>query len=142
MATQISVSIEDRLAIGDAIHAFYRLVDTGRAGETAAFFTADARWTRGPGTPNPGTIEGEEIAAEMTARQAKSEMFTRHLICNLTFEQANGGVRVHYLMTFYRADGGHRDSTPTIVADVHERWREEGGWRIAERTVTPAFLRS
>jgi len=137
------VSIEDRTAISDAIHAFFHLVDTGRASETADLFAEDARLTFGPGSPQPGTIEGSAIRAAMIAREALTSAFTRHAVTNIRFEAGGSDVSAGYLLTLYRSDDDTRGSVPAFVADVAEVWREDGsGWRMRERIITPAFVRS
>lgn len=135
--------LEHRAAIGDAIHAFYAAVDAGKASQTALMFTPDARLTFGPGSPQPGTIEGVQIGAAMEARERQTAAFTRHVVTNLVFEGTGGGTCVSYILTLYRSDDEGRDSKPAFVADVRERWSFQGsGWLIAEREIIPAFFRS
>ena len=138
------LSAEDRLAITDVVHRFCRLVDHGRAAEIGALFTTDARLTFGPGTPNPGTIEGPAIASMMAARQAQTHITTRHIVTNLAFAPAaDGKVAVHSILTFYRCDDDSRDTRVAIVADIDEVYAKvDGVWLIAERTVTPIFSRA
>ncbi len=144
MAAPSVLSAEDRLAITDVVHRFCWLVDHGRAAEIGALFTADARLTFGPGTPNPGTIEGPAIAAMMAARQTQTHITTRHIMTNLAFAPtADGKVAVHSILTFYRSDDDSRDTRVAIVADIDEVYAKvDGGWLIAERTVTPIFSRA
>ena len=144
MAAPSMLSAEDRLAITDVVHRFCWLVDHGRAAEIGALFTADARMTFGPGTPNPGTIEGAAIAAMMTARQAQTHVTTRHIMTNLAFTAAaDGKVAVHGILTFYRSDDDSRDTRAAIVADIDEVYTKvDGTWLIAARTVTPIFTRA
>lgn len=137
------IAIEDRVAITDAIHMFFHLVDSGRAGQTAEMFTADARLTFGPGSPQPGAIEGAAISAAMHAREALKTAFTRHTVANIRFAPCSDSVAVNYLLTLFRSDDDARASVPAFVADVAEVWsRDEAAWRIRERTITPAFARS
>jgi hypothetical protein len=135
------ISAEDRLAITDAVHRFFALVDGGKAASTADIFTADASLTFGPGSPNPGTIEGAEIGAAMVAREAQVNAFTRHCISNLQFVRGpNGTVQVSYIMILFRSDDATRSSIPSFVADAAEEWvASEGVWRLASRIVTPTF---
>lgn len=137
-------TIEDRLAITDGVNRFFRLVDTGHAAQTAALFTRDATLTFGPGSPNPGTISGEAIAAAMKAREAQTSAFTRHAVTNVAVTGSDGpDAQVSYLLTLYRSDDETRSSVPAFVADVEETWaREDGEWRIAARTILPAFART
>jgi uncharacterized protein (TIGR02246 family) len=140
----MTLSAEDRLAIGDVVHRFCWLVDHGRAAEIGALFTPDARLTFGPGTPNPGTIEGPAIAAMMTARQMQTHITTRHVISNLAFTpEGDGRVAVHSILTFYRSDDESRDTRVAIVADIDEVYvKVDSTWLIAARTVTPVFIRN
>jgi hypothetical protein len=139
----MSISIEDRLAISDGIHMFFHLVDSGRASATAKLFTADAKLTFGPGSPQPGTIEGDSIAAAMTAREALKTAFTRHVVSNIMFDDEAHTPKVHYLLTLFRSDDETRSSVPAFVADVSEIWwHGEGRWLIGERTIQPAFMRA
>lgn len=144
MTAPVLLSPEDRLAITDIVHRFCWLVDHSRAAEIGALFTADARLTFGPGTPNPGTIEGPAIAAMMTARQAQTHITTRHVMTNLAFAAtADGKVAVHGILTFYRSDDASRDTRVASIADIDEVYvRIDGGWRISSRTVTPVFSRA
>ena len=135
-------SLEDRIAVSDAIHLFYRLVDSGRASHTADLFTDDARLIFGPGSPKPGTISGPEIRDAMIAREALTSAFTRHVAANIIFGEAGGGITADYILTLYRSDDETRSSVPAIVADVAEIWhRHDNAWRMSERTILPAFSR-
>jgi hypothetical protein len=136
------LSLDDRAAITDAIHRFYRLVDTGQASHTAALFTADASLTFGPGSPHPGTITGAAIGQAMIAREAQTTAFTRHIVSNIAFAPAAGAVATSYLLTLYRSDDHTRSSLPAFIADVAETWTSAGGhWQMSMRTITPAFMR-
>ncbi len=139
----MNLTADDRFSIVDYLQRFYKLVDTGRAGETAAMFSPDATLTFGEGAPKPGTLHGPEIAAAMRAREQLANTTTRHVISNISFVPAdNGEVSVQYLMTLYRSDGGPLTSIPAFVADVDESLvREVTGWRISRRTVSPIFSR-
>lgn len=144
MAATFPVPPDDRLAITDIVHRFCWLVDHGRAAEIATLFTPDARLTFGPGTPNPGTIEGPGIAAMMAARQTQMHVTTRHVMSNLVFEAiADGKVAVHGILTFYRSDDESRDTRVASVVDIDEVYvKRDGNWRIASRLVTPVFNRA
>lgn len=138
------VELATRLAISDGIHQFYHLIDTGRAASTIGLFTADARLTFGPGSPQPGTIEGEAIAKSMEAREKLTSAFTRHSITNIVLEpRSSDAIAAHYLMVLFRSDDETRSSIPAFVADVEELWQfGDDGWKIAHRLIMPAFFRS
>ncbi len=139
---------EDRIEVEDLLRCFYRLVDSGKADQTSALFTADAKLTFGPGAPNPGSIEGAGIAAAMQARGRMNGVVTRHVLTNLAFEQSGPDeISVYSLLTLYRYDGALAadalpDTYPASIADVFERVVRTGdGWRICERTINPVFNR-
>ena len=137
------VSLEDRTAIGDGVHRFFRLVDSGKASLTASLFTDDAELTFGPGSPSPGTIRGADIARAMIAREAQTTAFTRHIVSNLAFETEAAGIRATYILTLYRSDDDTRQALPAFVADVDELWvSKDAQWRMASRLILPAFSRA
>lgn len=142
------MSPAERTEIEDLLKKFYRLVDMGKANETPALFTSDARLTFGAGAPQPGTIEGPGIAKSMQARAQLQNVVTRHVLTNFAFEPLGyDRVSVYTLLTLYRHDGPLAQgalppTTPASVADVHEIvLRTEHGWRIHERTIEPIFNR-
>lgn len=130
-----------RNAITDAIHHYYHLVDSGRASGVADLFLPGGRLTFGPGSPQPGTIEGEAIAAAMRAREALTSAFTRHSVSNIMLTPAAGGeIVAHHLLILFRSDDETRSTTPSFVADVEDLWADRGnGWKLASRVITPAF---
>ncbi|VWX50054.1 nuclear transport factor 2 family protein [Novosphingobium sp. 9U] len=139
-----SVPLDTRFAATDLVHLFFRLVDEGRAAETADLFTADGSITFGPGAPVPGTVSGEAIRGAMTARQAQTHVTTRHVLSNLSVErEGDDGMVVRSLLTLFRSDDESRVSTVASVADVTDRLRRDGeNWKIASRLVSPVFNRS
>jgi hypothetical protein len=143
MSADEELALTDRLAITDLMHRFYRLVDQGRAGETAVMFTETARLTVGPGAPKPGTTEGPAIAALMAARGRQVDVTTRHVLSNIVLSRRPDGMVAGYsLLTLFRSETDSRDSQPASVADVDEVFvRDIGGWRIQERTISPIFSR-
>lgn len=143
MSAHTAVAIEDQLAIRDLVYRFYRLVDEGRADETAALFTATARLTFGPGSPKPGTIEGDQIPPAMAARATQTHVTTRHVLSNIQLEaRADGSVAGYSLLTLYRSENETRDSYPASIADIHELFvRDDGEWRIQARDILPIFNR-
>lgn len=138
------LDLETRFAAIDLVQSFFRLVDDGRATETADLFTPDGSITFGPGAPNQGTISGDTIRSAMAARQAQAHVTTRHVLSNfLVTPEADGALAVRSLLTLYRSDDESRPSTVASVADVNDRLVASGpGWKIASRTVLPVFNRS
>jgi hypothetical protein len=143
MTAAPGVSTEDRFSVTDLINKFYHLIDTGRAGETAPIFAADATLEFGPGSPKPGTIRGGEISVAMRDRERMTDVTTRHVVSNIAL-QSDGDRRLsaHYLLTLFRADARPRTTVPAFVADVDETWvRGEDEWKISGRLITPIFSR-
>ncbi len=138
------VQLADRFAATDVVYRFFRLVDDGRAAETAALFTPDATLTFGPGAPKPGTTQGKDIPAAMAARQAMTHVTTRHVLSNLSVEGgADGVLTIRSLLTLFRSDDDSRDSYPASVADIEDVLVRVGnGWKIAARIITPVFNRA
>jgi hypothetical protein len=143
MKDAVKLSAEDRFSLLDLIHQFYRLVDGGRASETAVLFSANGSLTFGVGSPKPGTISGAEIALAMRDRERLTDVTARHVISNVVFAQeSDGKFSAHYLMTLFRADAGPRTTVPAFVADIDEIFaRTEDGFRIFTRIITPVFSR-
>lgn len=138
------ISIADRLAITDVVQRFFRLVDHGRAAETAALFTHDATLTFGPGSPKPGTVAGEAIPPAMAARQAQAHVTTRHVLSNIEVSLGeDGGAQAYSLLTLFRSEDESRDTLPASVADIEDHLVRTGdGWRIRARLITPVFSRT
>lgn len=135
------LTLDERQAITDLLNRFYWLVDQGRAAEVADLFTADAIITFGPGAPKPGTVSGADIRPSMVARQAMTNVTTRHLLSNIMMEKkADGSVAVYSLLTLFRSEDEVRSPPPRTVADVDEIVvYDQGEWRIARRLITPIF---
>lgn len=133
-----------RLSISDGIHRFFDLVDSGRAGATAALFHSDASLTFGPGSPQPGTITGPAIKEAMEARERLTTAFTRHFIGNVIFDRLSAAeADVRYQMILFRSDNDKRLASPRFVADVSEKWvNRDGEFKIMCRTVLPTFSAS
>jgi 3-phenylpropionate/cinnamic acid dioxygenase small subunit len=77
----------------------------------------------------------------MAAREQQISAFTRHVVTNIIFGPASdGAVSVTYILTLFRSDDETRSAIPAFVADVAETWANEGqNWKLAERTISPAF---
>lgn len=135
------LSTEDRLAIESLLYRAFWLVDNGRAAEVAALFAHDAAWTFGPGTPRPGTVSGDEIGQFLIARQAQTQVTTRHVLSNVLIESVGGdAASARSLLTLFRADGGEPVAQVASVADIVDRMeRRDGEWKIVNRLITPVF---
>lgn len=135
------LSTEDRLAIQSLLYRAFWLVDNGRAAEVAELFAHDAAWTFGPGTPKPGTVSGDEIGQFLIARQAQTQVTTRHVLSNVLIEPIDGGAAsARSLLTLFRTDGGEPVAQVASVADIVDRLeRRDGEWKIVNRLVAPVF---
>jgi hypothetical protein len=123
---------------------FGHLVDHGRAIECVALFAPNARMIFGPGSPKPGTLDGlEAIRAFLAARQAMTNVTTRHLATNFRLEWDGGSeARLESLLTVFRSDDATRQPVISVVCDIQEIFvRDEAGkWRIQERVTKPVFV--
>lgn len=130
-----------RVALTDAIHLYYHLVDSGQASQVAGLFAPGGSLTFGPGSPKPGTIEGRAIADAMRAREAQTSAFTRHAVTNIVLTGIDtDSVSARHMLILFRSDDASRSTLPTFVADVEDRWVRSGdAWTLAERTILPSF---
>lgn len=130
-----------RVAISDAIHLYYHLVDSGHASQVARLFAPGGSLTFGHGSPKPGTIEGDAIRDAMRAREAQTSAFTRHAVTNIVLTGIDAdSVSARHMLILFRSDDASRSTLPTFVADVEDRWVRSGdGWAISERTILPSF---
>lgn len=130
-----------RIAVADAIHAYYHFIDSGHASKVAGLFAPAGTLTFGPGSPKPGTIDGDGIASAMRAREAMTMAFTRHAVTNITLAGVDGDtVTARHMLILFRSDDESRSTLPVFVADVEDRWVRSGEhWKIAERTILPTF---
>jgi hypothetical protein len=139
----IRVPPEDRDAIVEVLHQYFWLIDHGRAAETAHLFTSSAELTFAVGAPKPGTLRGQEISAAMVARGKQTNVTTRHVISNIALMgRPDRTVAAYCLLTLFRSDSEARDSYPASVADIEDIMvRQEDGWRIKTRLISPIFNR-
>lgn len=132
------IEAQDAEAIRALIVEFHHLVDRGRASEAAWLFTPEAQMIFGPGTPNPGTIDGiGAITAWLEARQ-QAPIVTRHLLGPTRFEpRADGSVATATLVTLFKAPSD-TPNVPAALADLEEVFvRTADGWRQQVREVRP-----
>lgn len=123
-----------RTACSDlAIHS-YRLIDVGRAAESAALFTDDAEYV----TPM-ATLRGRaEIARVMESRQADTGRRTRHVVGNQVVRLgADGFVSASFALCVYVvSDPAELRLIPAVVGDVEDYYAfVEDRWQIAHRTL-------
>lgn len=139
----MSISQEERVFVLDALHQFYQTVDNGHAEKTVDMFAPDARVVFGPGTPNPGTVEGEAVRAAMVARGAQKHVTTRHVLANTILSRnPDGAITASSILTLYRSDNGVGEPAPLFVCDVAETFVQiDGAWKIRERNIMPIFLK-
>jgi hypothetical protein len=142
--TTVHLKNEDRFAITDIIHQYFKLVDTGRAAEVYSLFGANGALTFGEGAPKPGTLRGDNLKTSLEARQQQKGVITRHVVSNIEFSvQADGQISVTSLLTLYRAEpGAAPDSYPASIADIEDTFvKENGSWKILQRVISPVFNR-
>jgi hypothetical protein len=98
----------------------------------------------GAGSPKPGTLDGlEAIRAFLTARQAMTNVTTRHVATNFRLEWDGGAeARLASLLTVFRSDDATRQPIVSVVCDIEEIFArdEAGSWRIKERVTRPVFV--
>jgi hypothetical protein len=131
------IAAADAEAIRALIVEFHYLVDHGRASECLGLLAPTAKLIFGPGTPNPGTIEGLEAIETFLRTREKAPIKTRHLLgqTRFTAEDANNVVTTT-LLTLFRSPGSEDPNVPAAIADLVERYvRTDAGWRLSVREV-------
>ncbi len=140
------VSADDLQSVVAVSTEFGYLVDMGRSADCEALFLPDARLIFGPGSPRPGTLDGIVAIREfLVNRQAQTHITTRHIATNFRAAwQDPQTLTFHSLLTFYRSADQTREPLVSSISDVEELFRRDaqGVWKIAQRTVTPVFVRS
>ncbi len=131
----------DRTAIEELLYRSFWLIDHGQARTCADLFTTDGKLTFGAGAPKPGTIEGGDIAAAMTARQAQTGVTSRHILSNVIIVQVDQDkATMLSLLTLFRTDTDDLRSEVKSVADIEDVVVRHGPeWKIEHRTITPVF---
>lgn len=123
---------------------YCHLVDHGEAAQIPDLFTDQGIW-KGPGFRMVGRAE---LVEGLTARQSRDNLRSRHVcstfICDVIDEDRAVGV---VYLTLYRRliddDAAVEIDGPSAVAEYRDKFvRTQVGWRIAEREVAPAFVRS
>jgi SnoaL-like domain len=134
-------TVEDASAMEAIIIEFGYLVDAGRAAECPKLFAPDAQLVFAEGSPRPGTFEGNDaIKGYFEARQAATNVITRHIITNIRLEsKPNGQIEASYFITLYRSEDGSRKAAVAMVADMVDVFGPDpaGGWIIERRTIAP-----
>jgi hypothetical protein len=133
------LSPADIEAIRRLIADFHLLIDHGRARECIDFFAPGARLVFGPGSPNPGEIEGlDAILDFLTARQA-APVTTRHLLGAARIAaNRDGTASSSSLLLLFKAPGTADPLVPAAVADLDESYvRTPDGWKLSVRQVRP-----
>lgn len=133
----------DQIAIAQLLYRSFWLIDNGRASETAALFAPNGSLTFGPGAPKPGTLEGEQIAQAMAARQAQGQVTSRHVLSNVMVEPLGADrAELRALLTLFRTESDELAPDVASVADIVDTViRSDGEWKIAERLIQPIFNR-
>lgn len=127
-----------RQAIGDAIHAYCRGVDTLDAQAVAALFTTDCVVDYGPGLGQP--TRGSAALAERLASGLPRFAATSHHVSNIEVQLAADGMSattITYLMAWHRYPDDRPDAI--LYARYHDRFVcRDNRWLIAERVLRVA----
>ena len=119
----------------------YRLIDLGRAADTAALFAEDAQYV----TPL-GTMRGRaQIASAMAKRQADTARRTRHVLGSHSVRSIDASTaEANFVLTVYvLSDPDDVRLPPSVLADVTDRYAmDDGHWRIAHRTLDVVATRA
>jgi hypothetical protein len=132
------VAPADAEAVRNLTARFHYLIDHGQASDCLALCAPNAKFVFGPGSPNPGTIEGlDAIGVFLKARQA-APIKTRHnLGLSLLRPRGADTIVVSTLLTLYRSPG-ETPLVPAALADLDETYvRTDQGWRLLVREVRP-----
>ncbi len=137
------LSAAEQIAITRLLYQSFWLIDNGRASEVADCFAANGSLTFGPSAPKPGTLEGEQIAQAMAARQAQSQVTSRHVLSNVLVEPLGSDrAKLRALLTLFRTESDQLVPDIASVADIEDTViRCDGEWKIAERLILPVFNR-
>ncbi|WP_280507820.1 SgcJ/EcaC family oxidoreductase [Nocardia flavorosea] len=114
------------------------LVDHGHADRAADLFTSDAVMSVA-GSEVSGIVA---IRRHLEQRARSQDILSRHVVSNIRLtREAAGQVRGTIIMTIYRKTG-EAERPQVIIGDVDDVYRLEtdGRWRLAQRTLTPAFV--
>ncbi len=129
----MTVSVEDRLAIGDLFARYMWAIDTGDVEGLVACFTEDGALE----SPAVGRYAGRDEVRAFAARFARFHATgtqLRHVISNLIIEaEGNRGFAKCYLVTFLTKDGQSRLLGPGRY-ECRLR-KENGAWRFENRLV-------
>ncbi len=130
----MSVSVEDRLAIGELLSRAAYGYDERDAQTLAACFAEDASMTiRIAGGDPVGPFNGrEEIMGLMTSSMASQSDVRRHVISNLFFQEEGDAPLVVSNLTLLATENGAID---VISAGIYRDRvvRVDGGWKISDR---------
>jgi uncharacterized protein (TIGR02246 family) len=140
MSIEPTLAVDDatRRAIEDLSTEYSWLVDHGQADQAAELFTNDAVLSAG-GKEVIGIVA---IRRHLLERANNRDIRSRHVVTNIRLlaegpEQVRGTV----IMTIYRSIG-ESGRPQLIIGDVEDIYRlgTDGRWRLAERTLAPAFV--
>jgi hypothetical protein len=126
--------VQARAACLDVFGSFFRLVDDGRAADTASLMTGDVEFTI-----NGRSLRGDEVRAMMAARAADTSRRTAHVATPLMFRLTSAqeaGLTSHLQHYVLGDDRPHAaPDTLALIDDVFRR-NEAGAWQLARRTLT------
>jgi 3-phenylpropionate/cinnamic acid dioxygenase small subunit len=126
-----TLSTEDRSTLHDVYARYAHAFDGADADAWAALFAADARFI----PPGVDPVVGREALRRFVADRAEDAPGMRHLIANVVVEPTEDGARgrAYFFCLRLSDDGQFRLRNFGRYED--EFVREDGGWKIASRTV-------
>ncbi len=130
----MSISVEDRLAIGELLSRAAYGYDERDVDTLAACFAHNASMTiRIAGGDPVGPFNGrEEIMGLMTSSMASQSDVRRHVISNVFFQEEGDAPLVVSNLTLLATENGAID---VISAGIYRDrvTREDGAWKISDR---------
>ena len=130
----MTISIEDKIEIGELIARFAHCSDFGNWEELAKLYTPEVE-TEMEGIPlRFRGIEEQIEHAKISEQQTQGK--NRHFNMNLFVTEEDGQVFANYM--FMNVNAGQTPMTGTIVVSGRMRdtvVKTEGGWKIARRFV-------
>lgn len=139
----VSVDSQTWCEISNLIAEHVWRIDHGQIMEALELYSEEPRLEFLPPAPRAGAYEGRKAVQEWFVERMKNAHVTcRHVASNIRMQLAeDGSVAATHLLVLFR-DGleGKSATDPVFIADAAEKYvREAGGWKLAERVITPVF---
>jgi hypothetical protein len=127
----MALTVEDQLAIQQLYAHYNHCIDSGKAADWAATFTANGVFTGGGGT-HTGTDALQTFAKGFATSLPKARHWTNNILVD---GDGNGATGTCYLQLHNVTPGSAGLITTGIYRDKLEK--TSAGWRFTERTVHP-----